>query len=388
MAHTETEQTGSSAPEDPTSAVRRKARVRKCAIIAAVLAGGLLVGLYGVDTYLWRRAERVKVYEMGPAAKPERCLYDWNDNLSNFLLFRPDPSLSWSLRPGARVRLAYLTQDGRRIPFDVVVNNCGMRGRAPSVRKSTGTLRVFCLGDSRTFGLGVQDDETYAARVGALASEELPGRRAESFNAGVPGYTSFQGLLRIRQLLRFRPDVITFCFSTNDGTSRLVSDQTVYERTSHWRVGIGQFLDRSMLYLQLRQGVLRRFPRRRPALQSPLVPRVSPMEYVDNLRQLYALCRHASIVPIAVHIPPWSEGRFVMDAYGQVALRVAEREGMPAADFGEIACESGAPIQRLYMNEGYLNGAGHALLAKRLAGLIAAAEAKRRDVPGRPGGIE
>ena len=388
MTRADAEQTGRSSPEEPTPAAKRKARARRCGTIAAVLAGGLLTGGYGLDTYLWRRAERVKVYEMGPGAKPERRLYDWNDNLSNFLLFRPDPSLSWGLRPGARARLAYLTQDGRRIPFGVAVNSFGMRGRAPSPGKSPGMLRVFCLGDSRTFGLGVQDDETYAARIGELASGQLRGRKVESFNAGVPGYTSFQGLLRIRQLLRLRPDVVTFCFSTNDGTSRFVSDQTVYERTSQWRVGIGQLLDRSMLYLQLRQGVSRRFARRRPAPQSPLVPRVSPKEYVDNLRQLYVLCRHANVLPIAVAIPPCSKGRFVADPYGQVALRVAEREGEPGADFGEIARESGTPIQTLYMNEGYLNRDGHALLAKRLADVIVAEEAKLRDVLARPGGTE
>ena len=116
------------------------------------------------------------------------------------------------------------------------------------------------------------------------------------------------------------------------------------------------------------------------------------MEFVDNLRQIYALCRHTNVLPIAVHIPPCSQSRSVVHAhvgwlyaYGQVALRVAEREGKPGADFSAIARERAGPVHDLYMNQEYLNAAGHALLAGRVADLIADAEAKGQNARSRCG---
>ncbi|MBI1317728.1 MAG: hypothetical protein GC168_02120 [Candidatus Hydrogenedens sp.] len=73
-------------------------------------------------------------------------------------------------------------------------------------------LRVFAAGDSTTFGVGVNDDETWPAQLEALLPEG-----SEVVNAGVPGFTSFQSV-RMAEMhgAEPRPDVVVICAGFND----------------------------------------------------------------------------------------------------------------------------------------------------------------------------
>ncbi len=84
--------------------------------------------------------------------------------------------------------------------------------RNSPLKNDRGTLRVVCFGDSSTFGIGARMQDTWPAQLqdmlaedanrGTPASPEVSGaRRVEVINAGVPGYTSYQGLQHMRQKL-------------------------------------------------------------------------------------------------------------------------------------------------------------------------------------------
>ncbi len=86
--------------------------------------------------------------------------------------------------------------DGRRVS----VNARGYRGRQYGARRG-GARRVLLLGDSITFGYGVGDEATFAARLEA--------RGLEAPNLGVEGYGTGQQLLKLRhEGLALRPDVV------------------------------------------------------------------------------------------------------------------------------------------------------------------------------------
>lgn len=118
-------------------------------------------------------------------------------------LLQPDPLLFWTLRPEVEI-------DGR--PF---TNAHGLRDR-PVEPPRPGELRMLALGESTTFGDGVARDERYTEQLMARLPT-LGGRRLRTINAGVPGYTLFQGVayLRLRGLA-LEPDAVAIYFGYND----------------------------------------------------------------------------------------------------------------------------------------------------------------------------
>ena len=74
-------------------------------------------------------------------------------------------------------------------------------------------LRIVALGDSNTSGWDVDEGANWPAQLQALFSRD--GRRAEVVNAGVWGYTSFQGRRRFDEILPFHPDIVLVSFGAN-----------------------------------------------------------------------------------------------------------------------------------------------------------------------------
>jgi lysophospholipase L1-like esterase len=123
-------------------------------------------------------------------------------------LSRPDRLLGWSPLPGARTRL--------RSPgeFDVAVriNRQGFRAdREYPLDLPPGIRRIVAVGDSFTFGNGVEVEDAFPS----LLERRLPA--TEVINLGVPGYGVDQQLLMLESRgLRFRPDVVLLGLHTPD----------------------------------------------------------------------------------------------------------------------------------------------------------------------------
>ena len=104
------------------------------------------------------------------------------------------PVYGWRLRPGWHGR----TRDGRTVSL----NRAGFRG-AGAGEGAPGRRRVLLLGDSLTFGTGVEDSETFAAQLARLAPA------IEPLNLGVSGYGTDQELLLLeREGLPMAPAVV------------------------------------------------------------------------------------------------------------------------------------------------------------------------------------
>src|SRR6185503_18087472 len=76
----------------------------------------------------------------------------------------------------------------------------------PSERVSFGgPVSILVLGDERTFGWGVADGETYPEQLEVWLRTRCP-TCGRVVNAGVPGYTTYQGMMQARDLgNRLRP---------------------------------------------------------------------------------------------------------------------------------------------------------------------------------------
>lgn len=111
-------------------------------------------------------------------------------------LFEPDPDLFW-----------------RPIPRTPFTNAQGFRNRRDlGALKDPGTRRVLFLGDSCLF-LG---DPVYPELVERALVQHSGGHRVECINASVPGYSSHQGVVRLRQLAALQPDIVAVSFGWND----------------------------------------------------------------------------------------------------------------------------------------------------------------------------
>jgi len=99
----------------------------------------------------------------------------------------------------------------------VNTNSLGFRGREIAVPKPKGRVRVVAVGDSVTFGFGVNDNETFCSQVEQLLKASTPGVDIEVLNLAVPGYDTRQeiGLLK-RNVSALQPDLVLVGFYTND----------------------------------------------------------------------------------------------------------------------------------------------------------------------------
>jgi hypothetical protein len=127
-------------------------------------------------------------------------------------IFQSDPDLFWRLAPGIRL------PDDAWPMFGLISNQQGVREdhEIPSA-KNDDEIRILFLGDSCTFGYRLAFEDTYVQRTEALLREKFPGISIDCINAGVPGYTLFQGwrLLETRGL-RFQPDLVVLSFGWNE----------------------------------------------------------------------------------------------------------------------------------------------------------------------------
>ncbi|MFV1989052.1 MAG: SGNH/GDSL hydrolase family protein [Gemmatimonadota bacterium] len=122
-------------------------------------------------------------------------------------------------------------------------NSLGFRGPEISVTKSPGTLRVAIVGASTVYGIYVDDRETSASVLEELLRDGIPGHGVEVLNGGVPGWTSRESLVRLRETVtRLQPDVVVFIDGRNDAFPQLFNGFTsdyLHYRRPDWRMSEG-----------------------------------------------------------------------------------------------------------------------------------------------------
>jgi lysophospholipase L1-like esterase len=96
-------------------------------------------------------------------------------------LYVADPLIGHRMRPGLRAEVGNWSEFKTRAR----INSLGIRGPEIGPRRS-GVRRVLVLGDSFTFGTGVEEDEAFPARIAAEMTRG--GVPAEGINAGIGGF--------------------------------------------------------------------------------------------------------------------------------------------------------------------------------------------------------
>jgi len=75
--------------------------------------------------------------------------------------------------------------------------------------KKENEYRILVLGDSWTFGFGVDDEQTFCYKLEKKLQEKYPKRKITVINGGCPAYSIAQGFIFLRQRgFRYRPDLV------------------------------------------------------------------------------------------------------------------------------------------------------------------------------------
>ena len=90
-------------------------------------------------------------------------------------VYLPDATYGARLRPGAATKVAF----GGAAVSSVFIHGAGFRGKDAGPEPAPRPSEVLFVGDSQTFGLGVEEGEAFPARFGELSHRPV-------YNAGVP----------------------------------------------------------------------------------------------------------------------------------------------------------------------------------------------------------
>ncbi|QDV44866.1 GDSL-like Lipase/Acylhydrolase [Stieleria neptunia] len=277
---------------------------------------------------------------------------DYNTNSPQPFLAR-DETLFWRPRPGA---LGH--------------NSMGFYGPDFSADKQDGVFRIVCLGDSCThFG-----PITYPDMLRAYLDKVAPGK-FEVINAGVIGYTSFQGKRLLEtEAIQWDPDLVTVYFGWNDHwLARGFQDKDQQSGESTVADGLG-----NARLFQLIQS----FVQRHPAAASGM--RVEPEDYRANLSAISATCQANGIrcwyltAPHAfdIGVPPYlvesGEAKNLEDlleihrSYNQIVRDVADARGDTLIDL-EKEIDPMNKLELFIDDHIHLSQQGRLLVAKRMA---------------------
>jgi len=135
---------------------------------------------------------------------PQATAVPWQDEISGIA----------SLQPNARGRHVV----PHTFNVTVSVNSQRFRGRREyAPEPPLGVIRIAVLGDSFTFGLGANDDESYPAQLERILADAVRKGRVEVINAGVPGTgTGEEALYYDIWVKRFHPQVVVLTVYRND----------------------------------------------------------------------------------------------------------------------------------------------------------------------------
>jgi hypothetical protein len=326
--------------------------------------------------------------------------------------FACDPELGEIPVPGQRGE--------RRIPgvytFSYSNNSLGWRGRREYREVKPTEFRVFFLGDSFTYGTGVNDDQTFVARVEQdLRADKLS---VEMLNAGCPGKGTDYELKCFETVGRkFHPDLTVLACLGNDFQDNA--------RGEYYNIGkkgelqakpqncnrgtIKAVLDHLPLYSWLLswsqaanlikkagiKALINRARKTDPGATRGLV--VSYTRGADGygtatdreltriyLRHLNAAVKQAGsemmmfYIPVAPEVLEYRQKRTI-SADERAMQRLAAENGLILWSLTPLLAHSGQPIDSLYYPEGHWTAAAHDMAARYMSRLIQSKLVQRRQ---------
>jgi lysophospholipase L1-like esterase len=289
----------------------------------------------------------------------------------NLEIYQPDAKVFWRLKPNQD---CFTKVDHK----PVHINSHGHRGPEFSLEKPPGTIRLLSLGDSRTFGWGLTDEETYSRRVQNLLQQYVgAGRKVEVINAGVNAWSFPQMLLDFREHgLEFHPDYVVLG-EANTWTQFSEKSSPEFVRKFLRRVWWKNFLRRFAIYHYVVEVKLSSFYQQYRAKFIPVDPQQDPLfkdqqqsdaeaMFRDALDGICAVAQTNHMQPVLVFLPMLGELTTTNRIGVLEAKRAASKKyGAPLVDLTADLRPQG---KELYLDADpvHFTAQGNAIIAERL----------------------
>jgi len=291
-------------------------------------------------------------------------------------IYVPDARLYWRLKPSQDC----FTKVDRR---PVRINLLGTRGSEFAAQKPPEVFRVLSLGDSRTFGWGLHQAETFSDELGGLLQAWFRGEfgtatpRVEVINGGVNAWSYQQMAVFYREVAAaWQPDVVILA-EANLWTQFSEDNSPEFVRQFLNRVRLKNFLRRFALYHYVVEVKLRAYYERHRTKFIPVQPEQDALfpeqqrsdpdaVFREAIESLCLQARSNGALPLLIHLPVLEDLSATND--GRVLRLKRELAAQYNLPFVDVTPELRGGGNALYLADDpvHFNAAGNQVIARRL----------------------
>ncbi|MCK4667543.1 hypothetical protein KAU33_12380 [Candidatus Dependentiae bacterium] len=209
-------------------------------------------------------------------------------------------------------------------PNSPAFNSYGFHTREFPEEKKKGKLRIFCIGDSNTLG---NLKYSYPELLEESLNKNKSRHEYEVYNLGIYGYSSTQGLILLKQVIKHHPDIVIINFGWNDAVPvKSYTDSEIIKKTSKINIVMKRFLLNSRTYHYFYSII-----RKKSNLKK--IPRVSKTEFEANYNEMIKICSEERIKIILLTrainphaIIPEDNWRFNVLAYNDIVVQIGKEK--------------------------------------------------------------
>jgi lysophospholipase L1-like esterase len=269
------------------------------------------------------------------------------------------------------------------------INNYGLRGGP--IDSSQGKETILCLGDSITYGYGVEDADSYPAQLQAALDRQSPGRFSV-LNGGVDAYPiAFEDQKFLYLWNRgLHPNVVIVGYSMNEGfLGHLVDSDEEIKREFARRVWLKNYFRSFALYNLVVENWARKYYDR---MKGKLVPGTNfavlsreelDQRYEGYLERLLKHLQSRNVEPVFVLFCSFNGQTGSYNTEGPFESRFADfakRNGLPLLRSDEML-RAGEPqsvdLAKYFIDAAHMNELGTQKVAATLAELLPSMLGKR-----------
>lgn len=290
----------------------------------------------------------------------------------NIEIYQPDPLLFWKLKPNQD---CYTKVDRK----PVHVNSHGTRGPEFQAAKPANTIRILSLGDSKTFGWGLTEAESYSGLIEKMLQQHVGGgKKVEVINAGVNAWSYAQMRTYLREIaLKYQPDVVILA-DANLWTQFSDQNSPEFVKAFMRRVWLKNFLRRFATYHYIVEYKLQKVYEVQRSKFVPMDPKQDTFFKEQQAKdpdaffreQIAGICNIAlsnRIKPLLLHMPTVRQlAEPESNQVIKIKSKVSETLGVPLVDMTSDMKSKGKDLF-LEADEAHLNVAGNQLVAQRLS---------------------